>query len=45
VTSASKVAAALMNQVEVSDFSLSEPDLASIIMQIYNGALSEETAA
>jgi ABC-2 type transport system ATP-binding protein len=45
VTTASKVAAALMNQVEVRDFSLSEPDLASIIKQIYNGALSEESPA
>ena len=43
-TTASRVAAALMNQLEVKDFSLSEPDLASIIMQIYNGALSEEQA-
>jgi ABC-2 type transport system ATP-binding protein len=44
-TTASQVAAALMNQLEVKDFSLSEPDLASIIKQIYNGALSEEQAA
>ncbi len=43
-TTASQVAAALMNQVDVKDFSLSEPDLASIIRQIYNGALSEEAA-
>ncbi len=43
-TTASEVAAALMSQVEVRDFSLSEPDLASIIMQIYNGALGEPTA-
>jgi len=43
-TTASGVASALMNQLEVKDFSLSEPDLASIIKQIYNGALSEETA-
>ncbi len=42
LTTASRVAASLMNQVEVTDFSLSEPDLASIIKQIYNGALSEE---
>jgi hypothetical protein len=28
-----------MGQVEVKDFSLSEPDLASIIKQIYSGAL------
>jgi ABC-2 type transport system ATP-binding protein len=41
VTSASKVAAALMNQLEVLDFSLSEPDLASIVRQIYGGALHE----
>ena len=37
--SASQVAAALMNQIEVKDFSLSEPDLASVIRQIYHGAL------
>jgi ABC-2 type transport system ATP-binding protein len=42
---ASGVAAALMNQLEVKDFSLSEPDLASIIKQIYSGALSEERVA
>ncbi|MBK9712164.1 MAG: ATP-binding cassette domain-containing protein [Kouleothrix sp.] len=41
VTSASKVAAALMRQVEVADFALAEPDLASIIKQIYGGALRE----
>ncbi|RPI31143.1 MAG: ATP-binding cassette domain-containing protein [Chloroflexota bacterium] len=41
VTSASRVAASLMNEVEVTDFSLSEPGLASIIKQIYNGALAE----
>jgi ABC-2 type transport system ATP-binding protein len=44
-TTASGVAAALMNQLEVKDFSLSEPDLASIIKQIYSGALSEEPVA
>jgi ABC-2 type transport system ATP-binding protein len=44
-TTASGVAAALMNQIEVKDFSLSEPDLASIIKQIYNGALREDQAA
>ena len=44
-TTASGVAAALMNQIEVKDFSLSEPDLASIIKQIYSGALDEEIAA
>ncbi len=43
-TTASQVAGALMNQIDVKDFSLSEPDLASVIMQIYNGALAEEAA-
>jgi ABC-2 type transport system ATP-binding protein len=38
VTTASQVAAALMNQIEVSDFSLTEPDLAGVIRQIYEGA-------
>jgi ABC-2 type transport system ATP-binding protein len=45
VTTASKVAAALMRQVEVVDFALAEPDLGSIIKQIYNGALREEILA
>lgn len=40
LASASQVAAALMNQLEVVDFSLAEPGLASIIKQIYNGALA-----
>jgi ABC-2 type transport system ATP-binding protein len=40
-TTASQVAAAIMHQIEVRDFSLSEPDLASIIKQIYNGALHQ----
>lgn len=40
-TSASRVATAVMEQTEVVDFSLAEPDLASIIKQIYNGALRE----
>lgn len=39
VTSASRVAAAVMDQVEVLDFSITEPDLASIVRQIYAGAL------
>ncbi len=45
ITTASQVAASLMNQIEVVDFSLSEPDLASIIKQIYNGALREAVSA
>jgi ABC-2 type transport system ATP-binding protein len=36
---ASQVAARVMEQLDVIDFSLSEPDLASIVKQIYNGAL------
>ena len=44
-TTASQVAAALMNQLDVKDFSLSEPDLPGIIKQIYNGALRTEPAA
>ncbi len=46
VTSASQVATALMPQIEAIDFSLAEPDLESIIKQIYAGthtaALREE---
>jgi ABC-2 type transport system ATP-binding protein len=45
VTSASRVAAAVMNQVDVADFSLSEPDLSLIVKQIYRGALAEESAS
>lgn len=40
-TTASQVASRLMQQVEVADFSLTEPDLESIIKQIYGGALRE----
>ncbi len=39
VTTASQVAAAVMNQTEVADFSLAEPDLSAIVKQIYSGAL------
>lgn len=42
ITTASKVAGELMSQFEVVDFSMAEPDLASIIKQIYGGALHEE---
>ncbi|MBA4384862.1 MAG: sugar ABC transporter ATP-binding protein [Anaerolinea sp.] len=41
ICTASQVASSLMSQVEVNDFSLSEPDLASVVKQIYNGALHE----
>lgn len=43
-TTASQVAAAVMTQVDVRDFSLSEPDLESIVKEIYGGALREEVA-
>jgi ABC-2 type transport system ATP-binding protein len=42
ISTASKVASMVMNQVEVRDFSLSEPELADIVRQIYNGALERE---
>jgi len=42
VSTASKVAASVMNQIEVTDFSLAEPDLGDIVKQIYNGALDKE---
>jgi ABC-2 type transport system ATP-binding protein len=42
-TTASQVAASVMDQVEVVDFSISEPDLASIVRQIYAGALEPGT--
>jgi ABC-2 type transport system ATP-binding protein len=45
LTTASQVAAAVMAQIEVTDFSLAEPDLASVIRQIYNGALRTEAGA
>jgi len=38
-TTASQVASGVMNQIEVVDFSLAEPDLASIVRQIYQGGL------
>jgi ABC-2 type transport system ATP-binding protein len=42
ISTASKVASSVMNQIEVTDFSLSEPDLGGIVKQIYNGALDRE---
>ncbi len=41
-TTASEVAASVMKQADVKDFSLSEPDLSSIIKQIYSGVLKDE---
>lgn len=43
--SASNLAASLMSQIEVTDFSLQEPDLASIVKQIYEGALKRGAVA
>jgi len=42
LSTASKVASSIMSQIEVTDFSLSEPDLGGIVKQIYNGALDRE---
>lgn len=42
-SSASRVASTVMKQIDVRDFSLSEPDLSSIVKQIYSGALNKET--
>ncbi|MFN2152046.1 MAG: ATP-binding cassette domain-containing protein [Anaerolineales bacterium] len=42
MSTASKVASEIMKQVDVRDFSLSEPDLSAIVKQIYNGALNGE---
>lgn len=41
IATASLVTSSLMSQVEINDFSLSEPDLSSVVKQIYNGALQE----
>jgi ABC-2 type transport system ATP-binding protein len=41
-TTASRVTAAIMEQIEVVDFTLTEPDLTSIVRQIYGGALQQE---
>jgi ABC-2 type transport system ATP-binding protein len=38
--SAASVAASVMNQLEVVDFSISEPDLTGIVKQLYQGALA-----
>lgn len=40
-TTASRVSAALMNRVDVLDFSLNEPSLSMVVKQIYLGGLSE----
>lgn len=43
-TSASRVSAAVMSQIEVLDLSLKEPDLSLIVKQIYLGGLKERAA-
>jgi ABC-2 type transport system ATP-binding protein len=40
-TSASRVAASVMSQIEVIDLSLKEPDLSLVVRQIYRGGLKE----
>ncbi len=45
VTSASRVSAAVMNQIEVLDLSLQEPDLSLVVKQIYHGGLKEIAVA
>lgn len=40
-TSASRVSAAIMSQIEVLDLSLKEPDLSLVVKQIYRGGLKE----
>ncbi len=40
-TSASRVSAAVMSQIEVTDLSLKEPDLSMVVKQIYLGGLRE----
>ena len=40
-TSASRVSAAVMSQIEVTDLSLKEPDLSLVVRQIYRGGLKE----
>jgi ABC-2 type transport system ATP-binding protein len=40
--SASQVAASVMAQAEVADFAISEPDMASIVKQIYAGGMLQE---
>lgn len=44
LTTASQVAGAVMRQAEVLDFNLAEPDLESIVKQIYKGALNTDPA-
>ncbi len=40
-TSASRVSASIMSQIEVIDLSLKEPDLSMVVKQIYQGGLKE----
>ena len=42
LSTASQITGRVMNQIEVTDFSLSEPNLGDIVKQIYNGALDRE---
>lgn len=44
-TSASRVSAAIMSQIEVLDLSLKEPDLSMVVKQIYMGGLKDGAPA
>lgn len=41
MTTASRVSAAVMSQIDVSDLSLKEPDLSLVVKQIYRGGLKQ----
>ena len=45
MTTASRLSASIMSQIEVSDLSLKEPDLSLIVKQIYRGGLKENEQA
>ena len=45
MTTASRVSASIMSQIEVLDLSLKEPDLSLVVKQIYRGGLKEPAAA
>ena len=42
ITTASRVVKAVMDQIEVVDFTMQEPDLTGIVREIYGGALQPE---
>ncbi len=44
MTTASRMSAAVMSQIDVSDLSLKEPDLSLVVKQIYRGGLKQPAA-